>query len=67
MTEDKLVDGLCAVDNVIDQRVPEQILERAFGFVADGYTDAADFPFMHIVCAEEEVVFAIFFDNGRCP
>ena len=67
MTEYKLVDGLRAVDNVIDQRMPEQILERAFGFVADGYADAADFSFVYIVRAEEEIVFAIFFDNRRCP
>jgi len=67
VAEDELVDGLCAIDNLINKRLAECILIRAFGLVADGNADAAHLAFVNIIAAEEEVELIVCLDDGRCP
>ncbi len=63
IAEYKLVDGLCAIYNVVDEGFAEGIAIGTFGTVGYRYTDAAYFTFVHIVCTKEEIVFVISFDD----
>src|SRR5690606_38094348 len=66
--EHELVDGLRTVVELVDEGLPEMILEGAGGLVGDGYADAADgVVVLDVVRAEEEVVATILFDDRRCP
>ena len=67
VAEDELVDGLCAVDDFVDERFAKSILVGAFGLVADGHADAAHLAFVHIVAAEEEVELVVSLDDGGSP
>jgi len=58
VVEDRLVDGLGAVVEFVDEGMTQVIFIGSFGFVGDGDADAADGAVvLDIVCAEEEKVF----------
>ena len=68
VAENELVDGLCAVDDAVDQRFAQRILVRAARTVGHGDADAAVFVVvLDVVAAEEEVVFAFVFEYRRRP
>ena len=65
--EDELVDGLRPVHDLVHERMPEGVLERAGGVVSHGDADAA-LPFLvHVVRPEKEVVLPVLPDHGRRP
>ena len=64
---DVLVDGLCSVYDVVDERFAQQVLVGAFGTVCNGYADTAYFAFVYVVGAEEQVIFAVFIEGCRGP
>ena len=51
--EDKLVDGLCAVHDIVDERPAQRIPIGPFGPVGHSHTDAAHLAFVYIVATEE--------------
>ena len=65
--EDELIDGLCTIHDVADERMAERILVRAFGLVGRGYAYAAHFALMDVVGTEKEVIFAVGSHDGRRP
>ena len=55
--EDKLVNGLCPVNNLRNQRFAQSIIERSFWVVSHCHTYAARFLVaLDIISAEEEVI-----------
>ena len=67
VAEDELVDGLCAVDYLVDERFAESIFVWAFGTVAYGHADASNFAFMHIVPTKEKVELVVSLDDCGSP
>ena len=67
VAEHKLVDRLCTVYDVANERFAESILVWAFGTVGNGDADTAYFAFMHIVGTKEQVVFVVFLHYCRSP
>src|SRR5690606_19342433 len=63
----KLINRLCAMDNVINQWLSQQIFVWTFWLVGNGYANSANFAFMNIIRCKEKIVFTIFFDNTRRP
>lgn len=68
VAEDELVDGLCSVDDPVDERSSQCIPIGAFGPVGDGYADAARLVVaLDIVAAEEEVILSVGMDRRGGP
>ena len=65
--EDKLVDGLRPIHNLVDQRFAQQILVGTLRTVAHRYTDATDLTLMHIIRTEKQVILTLLANHSRCP
>ena len=66
--EHVLVDRLRAVPDHLDQRLAEQVVERALGPVRNSDADAAHLAVVvDVVGAEEEVVLAVLLHHRRRP
>ena len=65
--EDELVDRLRPVHNLVDEWFAQKVAVRPLRTVADGDTDAPDFPLVYIVGGKEEIVLPVLLDDGRCP
>ena len=68
ITEHKLVDGLCAIHNFINQGLAQHIFERTCRIVCHSHTDTANLRVvLYVVPSEEKIIAVIGLDNSRRP
>ena len=68
VTEYKLVYRLGSIDDLVNQRFAECILEWTFRFVGNSHTDTAIlFIALDVVASEKQVILVVGFNDGRCP
>ena len=68
VTEYKLVYRLGSIDDLVNQRFAECILEWTFRFVGNSHTDTAIlFIALDVVASEKQIILVVGFNDGRCP
>ena len=67
IAEHELVNGLCAIDDVVNQWLAQGIHIGTLGLVGYGYADTAHLALVHVIGTEEEVEFVVRLNDGRSP
>ena len=67
VVENKLVDRLRPIHDLVDQRLTQQILIRPFRTIAHGNTDASDLSLVHVIRPKEKIILTVLVDYRRSP
>ena len=67
VVENKLIDRLRPVHDLVDQRLTQQILIRPFRTIAHGNTDTSDLSLVHVIRPKEKIILTVLVDYRRSP
>ena len=62
VVENKLVDRLRPIHDLVDQRLTQQILIRPFRTIAHGNTDTSDLSLVHVIRPKEKIILTVLVD-----